>query len=402
MKKILALILAALMSLSLLCACTDTPENPSVGGSTDSSVQQSTESETDVSSSDTVTDTDDAPTSSEDTEVEDEPEPPQLLGVGDTIRGVVLSVSDNGLEATLAVDEKLYYEKRVVEPVVRIRSAIQVDGVTYPSAVFHAGTSVSATISSVVATASPVRWVVTDLKTIDPVSVLYPYSSSQFIPELWEYRVHADYEKNFNDGTLLKDVRETYFGGKRAIYLRLVARDGTALIFARVPNYNAGESVDLEARYVINQDFDGRSSLRNGDYIKLSYQSYCGVGEVMLFKHLAIISIRTITDDPSTLYYRTEEPAPEEPEGELKFSGTVRSVSKSGRILMDVSSEYRDEIGKQAYVTLCDNYSLEVKVGNHIAVWVQSMKEGKIPRSRHASYVRLAEELKDVNEWDKK
>ena len=31
-----------------------------------------------------------------------------------------------------------------------------------------------------------------------------------------------------------------------------------------------------------------------------------------------------------------------------------------------------------------------------------AMKEGKIPRSRHASYVRLAEELKGVNEWDKK
>ena len=31
-----------------------------------------------------------------------------------------------------------------------------------------------------------------------------------------------------------------------------------------------------------------------------------------------------------------------------------------------------------------------------------AMKEGKIPCSRHASYVRLAEELKDVNEWDKK
>ena len=31
-----------------------------------------------------------------------------------------------------------------------------------------------------------------------------------------------------------------------------------------------------------------------------------------------------------------------------------------------------------------------------------AVKEGKIPRSRHASYVRLAEELKDVNEWDKK
>ena len=31
-----------------------------------------------------------------------------------------------------------------------------------------------------------------------------------------------------------------------------------------------------------------------------------------------------------------------------------------------------------------------------------AMKEGKIPRSRHASYVRLAEELKDVNEWNKK
>ena len=33
---------------------------------------------------------------------------------------------------------------------------------------------------------------------------------------------------------------------------------------------------------------------------------------------------------------------------------------------------------------------------------LQAVKEGKIPRSRHASYVRLAEELKDVNEWDKK
>ena len=31
-----------------------------------------------------------------------------------------------------------------------------------------------------------------------------------------------------------------------------------------------------------------------------------------------------------------------------------------------------------------------------------AVKEGKIPHSRHASYVRLAEELKDVNEWDKK
>ena len=33
---------------------------------------------------------------------------------------------------------------------------------------------------------------------------------------------------------------------------------------------------------------------------------------------------------------------------------------------------------------------------------LQAVKEGAIPRSRHASYVRLAEELKDVNEWDKK
>ena len=33
---------------------------------------------------------------------------------------------------------------------------------------------------------------------------------------------------------------------------------------------------------------------------------------------------------------------------------------------------------------------------------LQAVKEGKIPRSRHASYVRLAEELKDVHEWDKK
>ena len=33
---------------------------------------------------------------------------------------------------------------------------------------------------------------------------------------------------------------------------------------------------------------------------------------------------------------------------------------------------------------------------------LQAVKEGKIPRARHASYVRLAQELKDVNEWDKK
>lgn len=33
---------------------------------------------------------------------------------------------------------------------------------------------------------------------------------------------------------------------------------------------------------------------------------------------------------------------------------------------------------------------------------LQAVKEGKIPRARHASYVRLADELKDVNEWDKK
>ena len=33
---------------------------------------------------------------------------------------------------------------------------------------------------------------------------------------------------------------------------------------------------------------------------------------------------------------------------------------------------------------------------------LQAIKEGKIPRSRHASYLRLAEELKNVNEWDKK
>ena len=31
-----------------------------------------------------------------------------------------------------------------------------------------------------------------------------------------------------------------------------------------------------------------------------------------------------------------------------------------------------------------------------------AVKAGEIPRARHASYVRLAEELKDVNEWDKK
>ena len=33
---------------------------------------------------------------------------------------------------------------------------------------------------------------------------------------------------------------------------------------------------------------------------------------------------------------------------------------------------------------------------------LQAVKDGKIPRSRHASYVRLADELKDVHEWDKK
>jgi len=33
---------------------------------------------------------------------------------------------------------------------------------------------------------------------------------------------------------------------------------------------------------------------------------------------------------------------------------------------------------------------------------LQAVKEGKIPRSRHASYVRLAMELKDVHAWDKK
>lgn len=33
---------------------------------------------------------------------------------------------------------------------------------------------------------------------------------------------------------------------------------------------------------------------------------------------------------------------------------------------------------------------------------LQAVKDGKIPRARHASYVRLAEELKDVHEWDKK
>ena len=33
---------------------------------------------------------------------------------------------------------------------------------------------------------------------------------------------------------------------------------------------------------------------------------------------------------------------------------------------------------------------------------LQAVKEGKIPRGRHASYLRLAEELKDVKEWDRK
>ena len=33
---------------------------------------------------------------------------------------------------------------------------------------------------------------------------------------------------------------------------------------------------------------------------------------------------------------------------------------------------------------------------------LQAVKEGKIPRNRHASYVRLAQELKAINEWDKK
>ncbi len=33
---------------------------------------------------------------------------------------------------------------------------------------------------------------------------------------------------------------------------------------------------------------------------------------------------------------------------------------------------------------------------------LQAVKEGKIPRSRHASYARLAEELKDCKEWEKK
>ncbi len=33
---------------------------------------------------------------------------------------------------------------------------------------------------------------------------------------------------------------------------------------------------------------------------------------------------------------------------------------------------------------------------------LQAVKEGKIPRSRHDSFLRLAAELKDVQEWDKK
>lgn len=33
---------------------------------------------------------------------------------------------------------------------------------------------------------------------------------------------------------------------------------------------------------------------------------------------------------------------------------------------------------------------------------LQAVKEGKIPRSRHASYIRLYEEVKDLKEWEKK
>jgi nucleoside-diphosphate-sugar epimerase len=41
-------------------------------------------------------------------------------------------------------------------------------------------------------------------------------------------------------------------------------------------------------------------------------------------------------------------------------------------------------------------------VGKNLCASLQAVKDGKIPRGRHASYVRLAEELKNVNEWDKK
>ena len=33
---------------------------------------------------------------------------------------------------------------------------------------------------------------------------------------------------------------------------------------------------------------------------------------------------------------------------------------------------------------------------------LQALREGKFPKSRHESYVRLYNELKDLREWDKK
>ena len=145
MKKILAILLALLLSLALFCACTEQPPEP-----TDTSVNSETSSQTDtdqVGTTDTVTDTDtdssDASTSGTNTEMQDSENLQNIgtLKIGDEIRGVIVDTMDEGKSALVALDGARVSATGVQKVVISIPSD--------PSIVFHTGVVISAAVESI-------------------------------------------------------------------------------------------------------------------------------------------------------------------------------------------------------------------------------------------------------------
>ena len=317
MKKIFLLALSVLLILSLFCACSDTPDNPSVDGPDSSEFEMDG---ADVEVLQTV----------------------GTLGIGAEIRGVITSTRNDGKVAMVALDKALVSAAGVNQVAISLPSD--------PSIVFHAGVGISATIDSVGYKPSLYRIKVKDVVSVQPMETEIPYSAPTHYPDLWEYYSLT------GDGQPFETI-----SAPAAVYLRLVeveeGRGARTYVFAQVPNFEKGEPLSLAKRYLsYNEDC---ADLAVGDYVK------CMIEEVIFglpsntAKTIRIHSFEKVTDLQS-IYYPTEELIYKvTPRVYDTVSGEILSVTGEGVYQVKVSDAYVPSLGETITLKVQEDYYLK-------------------------------------------
>ena len=362
MKKILAILLALLLSLALFCACTEQPPEP-----TDTSVSSETSSQTDtdqVGTTDTVTDTDpdssDASTSGTNTEMQDS-ENLQSIGtlkIGDEIRGVIVDTMDEGKSALVALDGARVSATGVQQVVISIPSD--------SSIVFHTGVGISAAVESIACKSSLYRVTVSHLISVQPMSTHISYEAPKHYPDLWEYYVDVS---GRDVGDLFK---------QEVVYLRLIGIDSSRYLFAKVPNYSKNEPLSLRANILVIGEFVNRANLVPGDYVRcVIRQSTYQNGTTIVVEGNDVRGCEKVTDQEEIYYYKGSLMYEESFIPGDHIGGTILSVDENGKFKIQVSQNYVEKFGEIAYVTLHEDYYIpHMSSGSLGAIIHNGVKKG--------------------------